>query len=331
MSAFLNSVKADLLDVRLRLAVLILAIALVAGVAYAVLGGGSSSTTTPNFSRPISTGSGGIPITQAPIGPQQPLAETTNGSSQQRGGASRDPFKPLPAPVSTTAAATTAVSPSKGATTSPASQGAVTKTLAAPSKPSTRAKTKAPVPVYHVAVLFGVAAPGTPPQNLHLTPYENLRRLEPLPSSKQPLLVFRGVTAGGASATFTLIGEAILHGGATCLPSPSQCQDIELKPKQTEELEYLSTSGQAVTYRLQLVSIASSKASAAKAARVFHSQSRAGRELLRRAGLIVLPGLQYSFRRGVLVAPARAASSARARAAARRRARAAAWRERPER
>jgi hypothetical protein len=166
---------------------------------------------------------------------------------------------------------------------------------------------------------------------LQLTPYENLRRLEPLPSSKQPLLVFRGVTAGGASATFTLIGEAILHGGATCLPSPSQCQDIELKPRQTEELEYLPPDGQPVTYRLQLVSIASSKASGAKAARVFHSQSRAGRELLRRAGLIVLPGLKYSFQRGVLVAPAHAASSARARAAARRRARAAAWRERPER
>ena len=32
--------------------------------------------------------------------------------------------------------------------------------------------------------------------------------------AKQPLMVFRGVTAGGKSATFTLVGEAILHGKA---------------------------------------------------------------------------------------------------------------------
>ena len=45
-----------------------------------------------------------------------------------------------------------------------------------------------------------------------LTPYENLKLLTPLPSSTQALIVFRGVTAGGKSATFTLVGEAILHG-----------------------------------------------------------------------------------------------------------------------
>ena len=171
--------------------------------------------------------------------------------------------------------------------------------------------------MYHVAVLFGVAPPGTPAQNLQLTPYENLGRLQLLPSSAQPLLAFRGVTAGGQSATFTLLGESILHGPASCLPSASQCQAIELKPGQTEELEFLPPNGQAVTYQLQLVSISSSKASAARAATVFHAESKAGRELLRRKDLTALAGLRYSPEQGVLVFAARPASSARARVVAR--------------
>ena len=164
--------------------------------------------------------------------------------------------------------------------------------------------------------------PGTPPQSLQLTPYENLTRLTALPSSKQPLLVFRGVTAGGKSATFTLIGEAILHGAATCIPSPSQCQAIDLKPDQVEELEYVSSGGQAVTYQLHVVSISASQASAARASAVFHAESKAGREVLRRERLTALPGLAYSPKRGVLVFAGRSASVTRARVALRR------WRHR---
>ena len=53
-------------------------------------------------------------------------------------------------------------------------------------------------------MLFGIAAPGTPPENVQLKKYPNLKRLRALPSAKAPLVVFRGVTAGGTDATFTL-------------------------------------------------------------------------------------------------------------------------------
>ena len=80
---------------------------------------------------------------------------------------------------------------------------------------------------------------GSPSPSPTLTPYEHLKRQQPLPSSTQPLVVFRGVTAGGKSASFTLVGEAILRGSAACLPNASQCQAIDLKPGQVEELEYV--------------------------------------------------------------------------------------------
>jgi len=128
---------------------------------------------------------------------------------------------------------------------------------------------------------------------VQLTPYENVGRLTPLPSSKQPLLVYMGVTTGGKSATFTVVGEVILRGKAICLPSASQCQTIELKPGQSEELEYAPPGGQAAeTYELQLVSISSSKASSARVARLLHAELKAGRELLLRAGLSLAPGLR---------------------------------------
>jgi hypothetical protein len=255
------------------------------------------------------------------------VAETTSGSSQQNGGRLHNPFIPLPgatltpvpgAKTSSSSKTTAAGSKTTSAPSGSSSRGAGGTTPAAAPKPSQPAKPTTPVRVYRVAVLFGVAPVGTPPQSSQLTPYENLKRLTPLPSAKQPLVVFRGVTSGGKSATFTLVGEAILHGNAACLPSASQCQAIELKTGQAEQLEYLAPSGQTIIYQLQIVSISSSKASTASAQRVFRGESRVGRELLRRAGLVTLPGLRYSRRKGVLVFAGHPAFGVRAHADARR-------------
>jgi hypothetical protein len=152
-----------------------------------------------------------------------------------------------------------------------------------------------------VAVLFGELPAGTTAATAQLTPFENLKLLAPLPSVKQPLIVFRGVTVAGKSATFTLVGEAILHGNATCRPNASQCEAIDLQPGQSEQLEYLEASGQLVTYELRIVSIVSSKASSAAVKSVLGDESKAGRELLRHAGLDAVPGLRYSAQQGVLV------------------------------
>jgi hypothetical protein len=322
MNDFLNSVKADLLDKRLLPIVALVVLALVGAVAYAVLGG-SSTTTTPAAVVPTGpvTASSGVAISQTT--PETAVAETTGGVSQQRKGYSHNPFTPLPEPKAKTATSTTTTSssstsssssPSSSGTSGSGSSGGSSPTT--PSTPSTPAKPKT---IYNVAVLFGVLPAGTTPETVQLTPYENLKLLTPLPSVQQPLIVFRGVTAGGKSATFTLVGEAILHGDATCLPSASQCEAIDLKPGQTEQLEYVSASGQPVLYELRLVGIVSSKATSSAVKNILRGESKAGRKILQHDGLVAIPDLHYSAQPGVLVFAQSPAFAARARAAARRR------------
>jgi hypothetical protein len=323
MTDFLSSLKADLLDRRLLPIVALVGVALAAAVGYAALGGsGAAPTAVVTPTAPVPTG---IAIAQSTKNPNQPVAETTSGVSHQRGGSSRNPFAPLVGPAKTTAPPATAGSSPRSSGSSPASSGTSSgssspssggSTPTTPSKPSTPAK---PTTVYHVAVLFGEIPAGTLPQTAQLTPYESLKLLTPLPSAKQPLVVFRGVTSAGKSATFTLVGEAILHGSAACLPSASQCQAIDLKPGQSEQLEYLAPSGGVLTYELRVVSIVASKATAIGAKSVLRGESKPGRELLRRAGLMAVPDLHYSSQIGVLVFAAHPAFAARARTAARRR------------
>jgi hypothetical protein len=321
MSDFLSSIKADLLDRRLLPLVALVALALVAAIAYTVFGGGSSATTpTAAVSTGPITASSGIAVSQST--PEKAVAETTGGLSQQRRGASRNPFVPLPEAKSkteTTTTSTAASSSTGSGSSSPASgsesQSSGGSSPTTPSKPSTPAKPKT---VYHVAVLFGELPAGATPATAQLTPYENVKLLTPLPTAEQPLIVFRGVTVGGKSATFTLVGEAILHGPGACLPSATQCEAIDLKSGQIEQLEYISATGQLIVYELRIVSIVSASASSAAVKSMLREESKAGRKLLQHAGLVAIPDLRFSSQAGVLVFAGHPAFAARARAAARR-------------
>jgi hypothetical protein len=322
MTEFLNAVKADLLDRRMLPLLVVVGLALAGGLGYAVLAGGSSASAPPAASsRPVHVT--GITVSQAPPNPNQAVAETTNGAPVQRRGLAHDPFSPLPVRTVVVSTTSSSKTPSSSTTTTSGTSGTTTTKTSAKSEsgsttPSTPAKPPAPTKphtVYNAAVLFGVLAPGTTPQNAQLTPYVNVKLLTPLPSAKHPLVIFRGVTSGGKSAAFTLVGEVIIHGNATCLPSTTQCELILLRPGQSEQLEYLPQEGQLVTYELRVASIAQAKASSASLKRARVSESRAGRALLGQAGLRALGGMRYSPSAGVLVFPRRRASAARAHAA----------------
>jgi hypothetical protein len=329
MTDFLSSLKDDLLDRRVLPLVALVGVALAAALAYAVLGGsGSAATVAVNPTGPVHAP--GIIVTPSPTNPDQPVAETTSGTTHQRRGLSRNPFNLLVAPAKLRTGAAGAVgrtgslTTSVGAGTSPTSPGgpglpAPSGGGSTPTPPSKPSRPPKPTTVYQVAVLFGAIPAGTPPQTAQLTPYESLKLLTPLPSAKQPLLVFRGVTLAGKSATFTLVGEAILHGSAACLPSASQCQAIDLKPGASEQLEYLAPTGGIVTYELRVVSIVASTTSAKGAKSFMRGESKLGREVLRRAGLVAVPDLHYASQVGVLVFDAHPAFAARARRAARQR------------
>jgi hypothetical protein len=264
MNAFLNSIRADLLDRRLRAVLLLVAAALVGALAYALTGGSGSAGAPPPIAPPVISAGSGIAPVAVGASPGKAVAETTSGSSDQRGGSSRDPFTPLPgsaAPPTSASSAGKSSSSSSSANTSKS-----TSTTSAPATPPASHKPAAPAkpkPVYRVAVLFGEIPAGTLPQNAHLTPHQHLKAQQTLPSKQNQILSFKGVEAGGKRASFKLVGEALLRGPALCLPSASQCQEIALSQGQIEELEYLPHSGPAVVYELQLVSITPTAASAA--------------------------------------------------------------------
>jgi hypothetical protein len=312
MNEFLTSIKADLLDRRMLPLVAVVALALLGSVAYVVLGGGGTASTPPaRIAQAPAVQSSGVPISQ--VNPEQADAEMTSGVAKQHQGKARDPFAPLPAPKVKATSAAASSSTSSSASSSTGSTGGSAETTPTPATPSK--PTPKPKPVYHVAVLFGVLPAGTTAQTAQLTPYENLALLTPLPSASLPLIVFRGVTAGGKSATFTLVSEAILHGGAACLPSATQCEAIDLQTGRSEQLEYLSPTGVTEIYELRIVSI-TAKASSAAVKSVLGGESKAGRELLRHAGLTAIPDMRFSARSGVLVFAGHPAFAARAHASA---------------
>ena len=309
MNDFLNSIKSDLLERRMLTFLLALGVVLVAAVAYAVLGG-SSGTTTPPEPPPVAR-SVGIAVAEAPSNPNQPVAETTNGSTVQRGGNARNPFAPLvSAKAATTASASSSTSSSSSSSSSTTSKSGTTPsesgggTTTKPSKPSTPRI----VIHFHVAAQFGVLppppAPGAAPLPTQLKSYENMTVDQPLPDSQNPQVVFLGVLLpAGKAAVFALLGEPILKGTAKCLPSATQCQAIELLPGHSETLETIDANNNPVTYELKLVSITTSRttAAAAKAHVAYHAPSKPQRELLRRAGLAVQPALKGAQGAGMLV------------------------------
>jgi hypothetical protein len=307
MNEFLDSIKVDLLDSRRRPLLIAAVVLLVGAIAYASLAGGSSSgvassAPVPEPSLPVS----GIHPTQAQPSKNQAVAETTSGVAKQHLGGTRDPFTLLPGAnkqaasgtsTSTTTATSTSGAPSPGTSAGSTGTGGGT-------KPATHVKSRT---LYSVAVLFGKAKPGTPAQEAGLTPFEHLRQNQLIPNAKQPLVAFRGVLVGGESAAFTLVGEEapILRGLGKCKPSGIECRTLDLKVGQTEELEYLPLSGaEAVTYELQVASIVTLttvKTSHAAARAGTGVRSKRGSRLLRRLGLVHIPGLRYSQRRGVFV------------------------------
>jgi hypothetical protein len=324
MTEFLNSLKEDLLDRRMLPLVALVCVALAGAVAYAVVGGGSSSSAPGPAavgSGPVLAGGAGISVSKIETSTSQAVAETTSGTATQRHGLAHNPFTELPGANTATAAKAGASTSASKTTTEGASSsksgssggGSTPSPPATPAKPTTPAKPKT---TYNVAILFGAIPAGTPIATVAgLQPYASLKLQTPLPA-KTPVVIYRGVTTGGKNAAFTIYGEVILHGSGVCMPNPAQCSLIDLKPGEAEQLEYLDPSGTPVLYELRIVSIAAVKASTASAKGALGVESKVGRELLRRAGLQALPGMHYSTQAGVIALDGHRpfAGSARARA-----------------
>ncbi|HST55958.1 MAG TPA: hypothetical protein VLJ42_08695 [Solirubrobacteraceae bacterium] len=297
MNELLKSLKADLLGRRLLPALLLVGALLCVAVAYAVMGAGGGSGKAGVGAVAAGRPAAATPsVSTAPADPKEAVSETTDGAGYQRQGGAHDPFISLPSPHVAKVKTKKSSAPTSASSSTPSVNGG---TGATPTTPKPTPKAQPKKSVYHVAALFGLA-PTAPGQSSQLTPYEDLRRLQPLPTKSNALLVFNGVSSSGKSAIFTQLQEGIPHGPGQCLPSALQCQAIALKEGEVEGFEYILPSGQSVTYQLQVVSIAKSEASAASARRSYRLESAAGRSLLLGASPSVLANLRYSWRRGVV-------------------------------
>lgn len=128
---------------------------------------------------------------------------------------------------------------------------------------------------FRVDLRFG--APGA------LVKRYNLARLTPLPSVEEPSFVYLGVLGGGETALFLNPTEAAASGDAVCLPSPDECQRVELKAGQEGVFAAPTMDGQTKEYVLSVDDITRLQAATVEEARAGrHRESPAGREILRR-------------------------------------------------
>jgi hypothetical protein len=167
-----------------------------------------------------------------------------------------------------------AASSPTGAATSPTTSVPVTETPAAPATPVAPTPVKKTYDKYDLTVRFGEAASGSG--------RETLKRLQPLPSADQPVLIYMGVGADGKTAIFLLDHDVEAVGDGKCKPSPDACETIRLRAGDTEFLDVKDAAGNVTAqYQLDLVKIHKSTTTSAAEAKASYAGSKAGRRLLR--------------------------------------------------
>ena len=156
-------------------------------------------------------------------------------------GSPKNPFKPNatptptpdPAPVTTQATPpdTTGTTGTTGGApvTTPGSVGAnpVTPGLSAPMRPVTPKKK---YELFELAVRFGASETGRPPRR-------DVKRLQALPSNKEPVLIYLGVLKDHKTAVFLVDSGVVAQGDGTCKPSRTTCETLRLKEGETEFLD----------------------------------------------------------------------------------------------
>ena len=135
---------------------------------------------------------------------------------------------------------------------------------------------------------------------------DDIQRLTPLPANVDGEIVYLGVSHHGKTAVFLLTGAVAAKltaaSSATCLPSSSDCQVIELEPGQQLQLKPTSGSGSLATFTFKLSSIQATtygSSAAAKSART--SASAAGQQIVSQSTSTALASFFYDAGTGALL------------------------------
>ena len=84
--------------------------------------------------------------------------------------------------------------------------------------------------LFELAVRFGPSDADQPPRR-------NVKRLQALPSSDEPVLIYLGVLKDHKTAVFIVDSGVVAQGDGTCKPSRTTCETIRLKEGETEFLD----------------------------------------------------------------------------------------------
>jgi hypothetical protein len=312
----LRNVLTDLVDKKLWPVAVALLVALVA-VPLVLAGGGADEQPLPAVS-PVAEGGPAVAVTPA---------EGANGPGVPRG--SNDPFRARPgcdddaeqaAATPAASGGTVAGAMGKGGTTGSAG-GADSLPVAIPGlddvgvvpvgdatggsgSGSGSTKPSDDKDSWHVDLRFG--------KNGSVASKNDVPRLSPLPSTEDPFFVFLGVAADGKTALFLVSSDAEATGDGKCVPSPANCDRVEMQAGDTEFFDVATPEGEVVQYQLDLVKISrktAANAAVAQGARV--RQSTAGRKVLRTAidtKQVDVSDLAYSADLGLVVPSGKASS-----------------------
>ena len=104
-----------------------------------------------------------------------------------------------------------------------------------------------------------------------------MKRLQPLPSADEPVLIYLGVLKDGKTAVFLLDHDVEAIGDGVCKPTAEACETIRLRAGETEFFDVRDADGQVVAqYQLDLVKIHKSTTTSAAEAKASYAGSQGG-------------------------------------------------------
>jgi hypothetical protein len=200
-------------------------------------------------------------------------------------GSAKDPFRPevvaTPTPTPDASTKDDAVAPPATGDTPSSVGGSPAPSSDVPITPTTPVKPKKKYELYELTVRFGQSADTAQP------PRQDVKRLEALPSSEEPVLIYLGVLADKKTAVFMVDSGVIAQGDGVCRPSRTSCETIHLKEGETEFLDVATetedgTVGEGAQYQLDVVKIRRTVTkSAKKASKSVARVSKSGQKILR--------------------------------------------------
>jgi hypothetical protein len=283
MRVFLLDLWLDLREKRLALPALLLLAGIIAVVLIVPKG------QQPPPPTPTATTAALAPTT--PVIQSQPQAGPTESKLQTF--SPRDPFEATKVVVTSTSTTTTPSSSTTGSSTgtstgtsttpSSGSTGGGSTTGSGPTSTgntgtgttgTTTPQTKTTLFTYTVDLRFGEGG--------NVKPYTDVKRLDLIPSSDNPKIVFLGVTTSGKTAVFLVDSNiGVDTAGGKCRPSADQCTFLYLRPDDSHSQAQLTDSDGTV-YHLRLlaihrVSVSSSNGSTGSGSGSSGSGSKGGR------------------------------------------------------